>query len=178
MTNKKKIQVAILMGSGSDWPVVREAVSVLEEFAVAHEVHVLSAHRTPEKTAAFARAAAARGIRVIIAAAGRAAHLAGVVASYTTLPVIGVPLGEGPSDGMDALLATVQMPRGIPVATTAVGRAGTVNAAVLAVEILALNDAALRRKLTLYRRRLREKVQRADAEIRSQLLQDRKGRKS
>ena len=122
---------------------------------------VLSAHRTPDRAAAYARAAERRGIRILIAAAGGAAHLAGVVAAHTTLPVIGIPIRTDAMDGLDALLSTVQMPGGIPVATVAVGKAGAVNAAILAVQILALTDAGLRRRLRVHKRALKAKV--ADA---------------
>jgi len=150
---KKKPVVAIVMGSDSDLPVMAETAKVLEEFGVAHKVQVVSAHRTPERCRAFARGAAGRGIKVIVAGAGRAAHLAGVIAAHTTLPVIGVPLDAG-MNGLDALLSTVQMPGGVPVACMAVGKAGAKNAGLLAVEVLALVDAGLARKLCRYRQRM------------------------
>lgn len=147
---KTKPVVAVLMGSEKDGPVMAEAGRVLDQFSVAHETRVISAHRTPEKCRTFARGAARRGIRVIIAGAGKAAHLAGVVASHTTLPVIGVPLDAG-LGGLDALLATVQMPRGVPVATMAVGGSGAANAALFAVAVLALGDARLAARIAKFR---------------------------
>ena len=127
-------QVGILMGSASDWGTMKSAADTLEELGVAHEARVLSAHRTPAETAEYASTAEARGLGVIIAAAGGAAHLAGVVAAHTLLPVIGVPMQAWSLDGLDSLLSTVQMPRGIPVATVAIGKAGAVNAAILATQ--------------------------------------------
>ena len=144
-------QVGILMGSASDWGTMKSAADTLEEIGVPHEARVLSAHRTPAQTAEYASTAEARGLDVIIAAAGGAAHLAGVVAAHTLLPVIGVPMQAWSLDGLDSLLSTVQMPRGIPVATVAIGKAGAVNAAILAAQILATADPALRE--TLRRRR-------------------------
>ncbi len=162
-------QVAILMGSANDWPTVKEAWLTLKKFGVEAEVRVQSAHRTPEEVAEFAKTAADRGIRVIIAAAGCAAHLAGVLAANTTLPVIGVPLSGGVLDGLDALLSTVQMPGGVPVATMAVGKAGAINAALFAVQILALSDPALAAKLSEHKQRLKEAVERANEELRAEL---------
>ena len=138
-------KVAIIMGSDSDWPVVKGACTVLKDFGVPYEAHILSAHRTPEAAAAFARSARAEGYGVILCAAGMAAHLAGAFAANTTLPVVGIPMKGGAMDGLDALLATVQMPSGIPVATVALN--GAKNAAWLAAEILALGDEALAAKL-------------------------------
>lgn len=140
------------MGSDRDADVMHEATRVLDEFNVSWEVRVISAHRSPDRCRAFARSAARRGVRVVIAGAGRAAHLAGVIASHTVLPVVGVPLDAG-MDGMDALLATVQMPRGVPVASMAVGGTGAANAALYAVEILALSDRTLARKLAGFRKK-------------------------
>ena len=140
-------QVGILMGSASDWGTMKSAADTLEELGVAHEARVLSAHRTPAETAEYASTAEARGLGVIIAAAGGAAHLAGVVAAHTLLPVIGVPMQAWSLDGLDSLLSTVQMPRGIPVATVAIGKAGAVNAAILATQILATADPSLRQTL-------------------------------
>lgn len=145
--SSKSAQVAILMGSDSDWPVMAAAAERLAALGIAHEAMVLSAHRSPEATARFARDARARGYRVLICGAGAAAHLAGAVAAQTTLPVLGVPLDTSGLGGLDALLATVQMPAGVPVATLAIGRAGADNAAILAAEILALADAALATRL-------------------------------
>ncbi len=150
--------VGILMGSDSDLPVMRECAAVLEEFGVPYEMTISSAHRTPERTKEFVEEAEKKGTRVFIAGAGLAAHLAGFVAAHTTLPVIGVPLEAGPLKGMDSLLSTVQMPPGVPVATVAIGKAGARNAAVLAAQILATEDATLRQKLKEYRRRQAEKV--------------------
>lgn len=157
MTQNQKFQVAILIGSEKDHEVMSEAKRVLDEFGVSNELMVLSAHRTPEQCRRFARSARANGIRVIIAGAGKAAHLAGVIASYTTLPVIGVPL-DASLGGLDALLSTVQMPAGVPVATMAIGRSGAVNAALYAVAILALNNPELEKKLDEFRRRQAQSV--------------------
>ena len=167
--NETRPQVAILMGSASDWPVVKDAHTTLKKFGVAAEVRVLSAHRTPEEAGAFAAAAAGRGLQVILAAAGGAAHLAGVVAAHTILPVIGIPVQGGALNGLDALLATVQMPAGIPVATVALGKAGPANAALLAVQILALGDPALRQKLADHKEALKSGVARGNAEIQAEL---------
>jgi phosphoribosylaminoimidazole carboxylase PurE protein len=143
----KSILVGILFGSESDREIMGEAGRVLEKFGVGHELHALSAHRNPETVVEYARAARPRGIRVLICGAGMAAHLAGVVASQTTLPVLGVPLPGGIGNGLDALLSTVQMPAGVAVGTLAVGKAGARNAALLAVQILALSDEGLQRRL-------------------------------
>ena len=157
--------VLLLMGSDSDWEVMSEASRILQQFSVAHETRVTSAHRTPERTVALVREAEAQGVQVIIAGAGAAAHLAGVVAAHTTLPVIGVPLNATPLQGMDALLATVQMPAGIPVATVSIGKAGAANAALLAVQIIALADEGLADALKNYRRQMAEKVEAKDARL-------------
>jgi len=162
-------KVAVLMGSDSDLPVMREAVTLLRQFGVGCEVRVLSAHRSPEATAEFAREARSRGFACIICGAGGAAHLAGVVAAHTTLPVIGVPLVAGDLGGLDALLATVQMPAGVPVATVAVGKAGARNAALLAVEILALGDPELQQRLEAYRRAETDKVAEKDRRVQEEL---------
>ena len=150
MPKKANVLVSVVMGSDSDLPVMEESVKVLQEFAVPHELFLTSAHRTPERTAAFARGAASRGIRIIVVGAGAAAHLAGVIASQTLLPVIGVPIDATSLQGLDALLSTVQMPAGIPVATMAIGKAGAKNAALLAIRILAAEDKALAKKLEAY----------------------------
>ncbi len=142
--------VSVVMGSDSDLSVMKEATSLLEEFDVPHELVLASAHRSPERTRLFSEGAAARGVKVIIAGAGAAAHLAGVIASQTTLPVIGVPIDSSPLKGLDALLSTVQMPGGIPVATMALGKAGAKNGALMAVRILALEDPSLRAKMEAY----------------------------
>jgi len=157
------------MGSDSDWAFVRPASEILAGFGLDHEVRVISAHRTPEEASAYAASAAKRGLRVIISAAGGAAHLGGVLAAHTTLPVIGIPVKGGALNGIDALLATIQMPSGIPVATVTLGSAGPVNAAVLAVQILATGRAGLTRKLAAYKKRLKQKVKRGNANVQKQL---------
>lgn len=154
----KKPQVAIIMGSDSDLPMMREAAVVLDKFKISYEMKILSAHRSPALTASFASGARKKGIRVIIAGAGGAAHLAGVVAAHTTLPVIGVPM-ESKLNGLDSLLSMVQMPSGIPVATVAVGKSGAANAAILAAEMLALSDKAIEKKLEQHKRDLVKKVE-------------------
>lgn len=156
-------KIGIVMGSASDLPVVRKAAETLKEFGVPCEVHVYSAHRTPEEAGAFARTARENGFGAIIAAAGMAAHLAGAIAAYTTLPVIGIPLKSKTMDGVDALLSTVQMPSGIPVATVAVD--GAVNAALLAVQILAVEDQELAAKLDKHRADGAGKALAANAEV-------------
>jgi 5-(carboxyamino)imidazole ribonucleotide mutase len=150
--------VAIVMGSKSDWEIMRQAAEMLTRFGVAHECRVLSAHRTPVETAEYVSQAEGRGIEVIIAAAGGAAHLAGVCAAHTVLPVLGVPMESASLKGMDSLLSTVQMPAGIPVGTLAIGGAGARNAALLAVAILATSRPELREKLREFRREQSEKV--------------------
>ena len=160
MQEKAGVVVSVVMGSDSDLPVMEESVKVLEAFAIPHELFLTSAHRTPERTAQFARGAAKRGVRVIIVGAGGAAHLAGVIASQTLLPVIGVPIDATTLQGLDALLATVQMPGGIPVATMAIGKAGAKNAALLAVRILALEEPDLPKKLQAYVRKMAQEVER------------------
>jgi len=160
MQEKAGVVVSVVMGSDSDLPVMEEAVKVLAEFAIPHELFLTSAHRTPERTTAFARGAAKRGVKIIIVGAGAAAHLAGVIASQTLLPVIGVPIDATSLQGLDALLATVQMPGGIPVATMAIGKAGAKNAALFAVRILALEDADLQKKLQSYIRKMASDVER------------------
>jgi phosphoribosylaminoimidazole carboxylase PurE protein len=143
--------VGIVMGSDSDFPVMEDAMRVLETFAIPYEVRILSAHRSPEETAQYARTCALRGLKVLIAGAGWAAHLAGVLAAATTLPVIGVPIASSPLQGMDALLATVQMPPGVPVATMAIGQGGARNAALFAVQVLAVSHAHLAERLLAYK---------------------------
>ncbi|HSM18696.1 MAG TPA: 5-(carboxyamino)imidazole ribonucleotide mutase [Gemmatimonadales bacterium] len=150
--------VGIIMGSDSDWPVMRRAVDVLRDFGVPNEARVLSAHRTPDLATAYARDAEGRGLRCIIAGAGGAAHLAGVLAANTTLPVLGVPMPSQHLQGLDSLLSTVQMPGGIPVATFAIGDAGAKNAGLFAVAILAAANTDLRGRLADFRRRQAEKV--------------------
>lgn len=150
--------VSIVMGSDSDLEIMREAGKALDDFGIAYEIDVTSAHRSPDRTADFARQAAARGIRVIIAGAGGAAHLAGVIAAHTTLPVIGVPI-TSVLNGLDSLLATVQMPAGIPVATVAIGKAGATNAGILAAQILALSDDQIAKKIVLHKQKLANGVE-------------------
>jgi len=156
-------KVAVLMGSDSDLPIVEKGIAVLREYGIPHEVHVYSAHRTPVECAEFVRAARDNGFGVIIAAAGMAAHLAGAVAANTTLPVIGIPISSKNTGGMDALLATVQMPSGMPVATVAID--GAANAALLAVEILALSEPELSERLAAARTAGRERVLMRDREV-------------
>ena len=155
---KARPQVGIVMGSDSDLGVMEETAAILRKFGVAFEITVASAHRTPRRAAEFAESARDRGIKVIIAGAGHAAHLAGAMAAHTTLPVIGVPIDSSAFQGMDALLSTVQMPPGIPVATVAVGKPGAVNAGILAVQILAVSDPALADKLADYKAQMAAKV--------------------
>ncbi|MBI5282535.1 MAG: 5-(carboxyamino)imidazole ribonucleotide mutase [Candidatus Solibacter usitatus] len=143
--------IAVIMGSKSDWDTMKHACDTLDHFGIAHERRVLSAHRTPDEAAEYVKSARGRGIRILIAAAGGAAHLAGVCAAHTTLPVLGVPMKGWALDGLDALLSTVQMPGGIPVATFAIGKAGAVNAALFAVSALALSDPGLAQKLDDFR---------------------------
>jgi 5-(carboxyamino)imidazole ribonucleotide mutase len=164
-----KPQVAIVMGSDSDLEIMREAAKVLEGFGIAYEMDVTSAHRSPQRTADFARNAAGRGIRVIIAGAGGAAHLAGVIAAETTLPVIGVPIPSTPLNGLDSLLATVQMPAGIPVATVAVGKAGATNAGILAAQMIALSDEAVAKKIVEHKKKLAAGVEEKSKKLRESL---------
>ncbi len=161
--------VGIIMGSDSDWGTMQRCVEVLRQYAVPFEAHVMSAHRTPALAAKYAAEAEGRGLKVLICAAGLAAHLAGVIAGHTVLPVIGVPMKGGALDGLDALLATVQMPGGIPVATVALGNAGATNAGLLAVQMLALGDATLRAKLHEHKAAMEAKVVAADAKLQALL---------
>lgn len=165
MTSPKRI--AVIMGSDSDWPVMKKCVDFLGEFGLAAEVWVSSAHRTPDATATFAAQARDKGIEVIIAAAGMAAHLAGVIAAHTTLPVIGVPMSGGALQGMDALLSTVQMPPGVPVATVGIG--ASKNAALLAVQILAIKDEKLTEKLIAYKKNMAEEVAQKNQKLQQEL---------
>jgi phosphoribosylaminoimidazole carboxylase PurE protein len=160
-------QVLVVVGSDSDLPVIADTVKVLTEFEIAHEVRVSSAHRAPDKTRALAARVAREGIQVVIAGAGRAAHLAGVLAAELTVPVIGVPLESGLLSGLDALLSTVMMPPGVPVATMAVGRGGARNAGVLAAEILALSDRMLRKRLTAFKAAMAADVERKDRALKT-----------
>ena len=163
--------VAVVMGSKSDLPVVQGALDLLKEFGVPFTARVLSAHRTPAEAADFAAGAEAAGLKVIICAAGMAAHLAGVIAAHTTLPVIGIPMASAPFNGLDSLLAMVQMPPGIPVATVTAGSAGGRNAALLAIEMLALADASLAAKLKDFRKSQADKVLADDAALQESLQQ-------
>ncbi len=162
-------KVAIIMGSDSDFPIVKKAVLKLKEFDVPYEVHVMSAHRTPDEACEFSKNARKNGFGVIIAAAGMAAHLAGVLAANTTLPVIGIPVKSTCFDGMDALLATVMMPTGIPVATVAVD--GAANAGLLAVEMLALSDDSLAQKLEDMKKKMAEEVAKKDCDMQAKVAE-------
>jgi len=162
-------RVLILMGSDSDWEVMSEARTVLDEMGIASEVHVSSAHRTPERTGRLAREAAGRGIQVIVCGAGAAAHLAGVVAAESELPVLGVPLASSDLNGLDALLATVQMPGGVPVGTLAIGRAGARNAGLLAARIVARSDPAVAERVRAQRERMAREVESKDAALQGRL---------
>jgi 5-(carboxyamino)imidazole ribonucleotide mutase len=150
--------VAIIMGSASDWDTMRHSVELLEELGVPNEHQILSAHRSPDATADFARKAAGRGVRVVIAGAGGAAHLAGVIAAYTWLPVLGVPIQSKALQGLDSLLSTVQMPGGVPVGALAIGASGAKNAALLAASILAVSDEKIRKKIEAFRKKQTEAV--------------------
>jgi len=164
-----KTLVSIVMGSDSDLEIMREAGKALEEFGISYEIDVTSAHRSPDRTAEYARGAAKRGVRVIIAGAGGAAHLAGVIAAHTTLPVIGVPIPATSLQGMDSLLATVQMPAGIPVATVAIGKPGATNAGILAAQILGVADSAISSKLDAYKEKLARGVDEKSKKLKSTL---------
>lgn len=164
-----KAEVLILMGSDSDLPIMEETAKILQEFGVGFEMHISSAHRSPQKTAALSSGAAARGIKVIVAGAGMAAHLAGVVAAETILPVIAVPLPGGALNGIDALYAMVQMPGGIPVATMAIGKSGAKNAGLFAVQILSTAAPELVEKLHRYRLQMADEVAGKDAELQKRL---------
>jgi phosphoribosylaminoimidazole carboxylase PurE protein len=158
--------VAVMMGSDSDLPIMEETAKILKEFQVPYEMTLSSAHRSPERTAEYARAAEGRGIEVIIAGAGGAAHLAGVIAAHTILPVIGVPMESGLL-GLDSLLSTVQMPGGVPVATVAIGKAGARNAGILAVQILSGKHPELKKSLLRYKTTLAAKVEEADKKLKN-----------
>ena len=160
-------KVGIIMGSKSDLPAMQDAIDILIEFGIESEVNIVSAHRTPAEVLNLVNNAESSGIKVFIAAAGMAAHLAGVVAAHTTLPVIGIPIPSGSLNGMDSLLSTVQMPPGIPVATVAIGSSGAKNAAILAVQILATADETLKQKLTDYKVNMKDEVLAKDAKLNS-----------
>jgi 5-(carboxyamino)imidazole ribonucleotide mutase len=163
------IRVGLVMGSDSDWPKIEDVGKALDEFGVGYEVRVMSAHRTPDIVCEYATSAYDRGLRVIIAAAGGAAHLAGVVAAHTTLPVIGLPVPTSNLGGLDSLLSTVQMPGDVPVATMAVGMGGPRNAGLFAVQVLAQADETLRGKLVEFKQQLKEKIAGKDAALRSKI---------
>lgn len=158
MVDKNNPQVLIIMGSLSDWETMSNCAKTLDSFGVKYDRDVASAHRTPEKACLLASTAESRGVKVIIAAAGGAAHLAGVLASQTHLPILGVPMKGWALDGLDSLLSTVQMPRGVPVMTFAIGKAGAVNAAIAAVQIMSLSDSSLRQKLIDFRKKQTQEV--------------------
>jgi phosphoribosylaminoimidazole carboxylase PurE protein len=162
---EKVVDVGIVLGSDSDWPQVEPAAGLLQDWGIPFEVVVASAHRAPRRVQAYAREAASRGLKVIIAAAGMAAHLAGVLAAETTLPVIGVPLPGSPLKGLDSLLSTVQMPAGVPVATMAIGAAGAKNAAIFAAQILALGDPRLQERLKRHKQELEQNLARQADQI-------------
>ncbi|HOE60406.1 MAG TPA: 5-(carboxyamino)imidazole ribonucleotide mutase [Kiritimatiellia bacterium] len=161
--------IGIVMGSDSDWPLVQKAADTLNAFGVAFEARVISAHRTPDLAFEYASSAETRGLKVLIAAAGGAAHLGGVLAAHTALPVVGIPIPGGALNGLDALYATLQMPAGVPVATVTLGNAGPVNAALLAVQILGTADPELRAKFRAYKEELKRKVLEGDAKINAAL---------
>ena len=163
----EKNKVAIIMGSDSDLPVVEKTIHTLKDLGIPYEAHVMSAHRTPEEACAFARTAAEKGFGVIIAAAGKAAHLAGVLAGHTPLPVIGIPMKSSTMDGLDSLLSTVQMPSGVPVATVAID--GAENAGLLAAQMLAISDDSLFRKLQEKKEQMRQKVMEKDKKLQEKL---------
>jgi 5-(carboxyamino)imidazole ribonucleotide mutase len=168
-TNAASPRVLILMGSDSDWEVMSEARRALDDMGIASEVHVSSAHRTPERTGRLAREAAQRGIQVVICGAGAAAHLAGVCAAETELPVLGVPLASSDLSGLDALLSTAQMPAGVPVGTLAIGKAGARNAGLLAARIVARADARVAEAVRAQRRKMAEEVEAKDAALQGKL---------
>lgn len=174
-SESNKYDVGIVMGSDTDFPVMSQAGETLTKFGIPFEMQVLSAHRTPSLAHEYATRAASRGLKVLIAAAGGAAHLAGVVAANTTLPVIGVPMATSTLNGLDALLATVQMPSGIPVATMAIDKAGAANAAIFAAEILALSNPEIARKLVLHKESLARSVEEKNARL-QQLLAEKRAR--
>ena len=165
MSDRTRPVVGIVMGSDSDLPVMTEAATTLKKFGVPFEIEISSAHRSPARTSEYARTAIERGLKVLIVAAGGAAHLGGVIAAETTVPVIGVPLASTSLAGLDSLLSMVQMPAGVPVACTAIGKPGAINAAIFAVEILAISDAALAQKLAAYKEDLARGVAEKSAKV-------------
>jgi phosphoribosylaminoimidazole carboxylase PurE protein len=160
-----QLKVAIVLGSDSDYPVIQDMLKQLTDFGVGHELTISSAHRSPVRTQQYAEALEGRGVEVVIACAGAAAHLAGVIAAHTILPVIGVPIDSSPLNGLDALLSTSMMPAGVPVATMGIGKAGASNAAILAVQILARKDPSLAERLHGYKKRLAEGVEQKDRNL-------------
>ena len=166
---QQKLVVGIVMGSDSDFPIMEEAVKALKSFDIPHEVRVISAHRAPAQVMEYARTAQKRGLKVIIAGAGGAAHLAGIIAAETTLPVIGVPIESSPLHGIDALLSTAQMPGGVPVATMAVGKAGAKNAAIFSAQILSIYGGQIHEKLKIFKAALEEEVTAKDRAIAERL---------
>ncbi len=164
------MSVAVIMGSGSDLEIVRGALDTLKNFGVPFTARIISAHRTPDEAVEFARSAEANGVQVIICAAGMAAHLGGVIAAHTTLPVIGIPVASAPFNGIDALFSMVQMPPGVPVAAVTAGKAGGKNAALYAIEILALSDPGLKLKLQEFRASQRRQVVEADEKLQQELF--------
>ena len=170
-SEKGPVSVGILMGSDSDYPVMSEAAKTLDKFGVGYEIEVVSAHRTPARAHEYATTAASRGLKILIAAAGAAAHLAGVMAANTTLPVIGVPMGSSSLNGLDALLSTVQMPGGIPVATMAIDKAGAVNAAIFAAQILGLSDPEIARKIVKHKEDLATSVAEKNARLKREIAE-------
>jgi len=167
---EKRQKVAVVMGSDSDFPILKKCIIILKEFGIEYDVMVCSAHRTPDKVADFAKSAETKGFSVIIAAAGKAAHLAGVLAAYTPLPVIGVPIKSSTMDGLDSLLSIVQMPSGIPVAAMAID--GAENAALLAIQILSVADEELRKKVKEYKQQLASKVEEKNAALREMVINE------
>jgi phosphoribosylaminoimidazole carboxylase PurE protein len=160
-----KPKVAVVIGSDSDYPAIQDMLKLLEGFAIPHEITISSAHRSPDRTHRYAVTLEERGVQVVIACAGAAAHLAGVLAAHTILPVIGVPIDSSPLNGLDALLSTSMMPAGVPVATMGIGKTGAANAAVLAAQILARSDPALAERLRTYKKELAERVEDRDREL-------------
>ena len=161
----KKPLVGVLIGSDSDFEIIQECVKMLDKFDIPYDLKIASAHRTPEKTASYAKSARGKGIKVLIAAAGAAAHLAGVIASKTTLPVIGIPVHSSPLNGLDALLSTAQMPGGVPVATMAIGKAGAKNAAIFAAQVLSLYDLKIEKKLEKFKEELALEVENKEKKL-------------
>ena len=165
MKKKKSPLVSVVMGSASDLPIMKETTSILDEFDIPYEIYLTSAHRSPERTRSYSKDLEKKGIKVIIAGAGAAAHLAGVIASNTMLPVIGVPIDSTSLHGLDSLLSTVQMPGGIPVATMAIGPAGAKNGALFAIRMLALDDTTLHKKLQSYTKRMAKAIEEAQEKL-------------